>query len=173
MIFNFGKNNNIKLYRVVDKDGNYLRAYRTTKNPKEATLYEYEKAKVICIYDRKLKIEPVSVIITVKEETKNGKKRRLRFETIKDKSYPDGLFLTEKVRDDCLVYLKKVMDKSKKDKAIFDEGPIYIPYHTLAKYCYVRIQNAKKIKDKYYMTYDIWWDFNNIECHYCDKEFYT
>lgn len=78
MILNFGKNNNIKLYRVVDKDGNYLRAYRTTKNPKEATLYEYEKAKVICIYDRKLKIEPVSVIITVKEETKNGKEKAIK-----------------------------------------------------------------------------------------------
>ena len=78
MIFNFGKNNNIKLYRVVDIHCNYLCAYRTTKNPKEATLYEYEKAKVICIYDRKLKIEPVSVTITVKEETKDGKEKAIK-----------------------------------------------------------------------------------------------
>lgn len=43
-------------------------------------------------------------------------KRQLRFETIKDKSYPDGVFLTEKVWNDYLVYLKKVINKSKNDK---------------------------------------------------------
>lgn len=100
------------------------------------------------------------------------KKRQLRFETIKDKSYPDGLFLTEKVRDDYLMYLKKVIDKSKNDKAVLDKGYIEISYYTLAKYCRLCVKNAKKINDKYFITYDTWNDFNDIECNYCDKEFY-
>lgn len=77
MIFNFGKNNNIKLYRVVDIHGNYLCAYRTTKNPKKANLYDEKTAKIICEDDNgKLKIEPVFVTITIKEETKDGKEKR-------------------------------------------------------------------------------------------------
>lgn len=101
------------------------------------------------------------------------KKRRLRFETIKDKSYPDGLFLTEKVWNDYLVYLKKVIDKSKNDKKVLDRGLLYISYHTLAKKCFSYVKNAKKINDKYFIGYDTLWDFNEIECQYCDKEFYS
>lgn len=91
--------------------------------------------------------------------------KKLRFKTIEDKSYPDGLFLTEEVRDEWLSYLEKAI--SKNSKAILEKGSIYIPYHTLAKKCFFYIKNAKKINDKYFITYHTWWNFNEIECYYC------
>lgn len=80
MIFHFGKNEPIRLCRVVDKNGNYLLAYRTTENPKEATLYEGKIAKIICedmnTYEEKWKMEPVFVTITVTEKKINEKSKK-------------------------------------------------------------------------------------------------
>lgn len=71
MIFNLGKNESIKLYRIIDKNGNYLCGYRTIKDPKKANLYDEKMAKIICEDDNgKSKIEPVFVTITVTEKNK-------------------------------------------------------------------------------------------------------